>query len=149
MKMIQVLGTGCTKCVTLENNIKVALEKSGIQAQVEKVTDIAEIASYGIMGTPWLVVDGKVLSVGKVLEVDEIISLLEWWEVVSDNNKKEEKTSCCSSDTKNEASSCCSGKEEKTSCCSWSKKKDISWESKKGSFFSRILGTILPSQNKK
>lgn len=100
MKTIQVLGTGCTKCVTLENNIKVALEKSGIQANVEKVTDVAEIASFGIMGTPWFVVDGKVLSVWKVLEVDEIIALLEWWEVVSDNNKKEEKTSCCASGKK-------------------------------------------------
>lgn len=85
MKTIKVLGTWCPNCVRLENNVKLALEKSWIEAKVEKITDIAEIMSYNIMSTPWLVIDEKLVCYGKVAEVDEIISLINWWEI-----KKEE-----------------------------------------------------------
>jgi len=78
MKTIKILGTGCPSCIKLENNVKQVLEKSWIQANVEKVTDIPEIMSYGIMSTPALVIDEKVVSYGKVNDVDEIIKLLEW-----------------------------------------------------------------------
>jgi len=78
MKTIKILWTGCPSCIKLENNVKQALEKSWIQANVGKVTDIPEIMSYGIMSTPALVIDEKVVSYGKVNDVDEIIKLLEW-----------------------------------------------------------------------
>lgn len=90
MKTIKILGTGCVNCITLENNVKLALEKSGIEAKVEKITDIVEIMQYDIMSNPWLVIDEKVVSSGKVNSIDEIISLLNWWEVSWNN----EKSSC-------------------------------------------------------
>lgn len=80
MKTIKVLWTGCPNCIRLENNVKLALEKAGIEASIEKVTDIAEIMTYNIMSTPWLVIDEKLVSYWKVTEIDEIISLLNWEE---------------------------------------------------------------------
>jgi len=76
MKTIKILWTGCANCVRLENNVKQALEKVWMEAKVEKVTDIAEIMGYGVMWTPWLVIDEKVISSWKVNGIDEIIELL-------------------------------------------------------------------------
>ncbi len=76
MKTIKILGTGCPNCAKLEANVKVALEKTGIKANLEKVTNMADIMSYNIMSMPWIVIDEKVVSSGKVLEVEEIINLL-------------------------------------------------------------------------
>ena len=76
MKTIKILGTGCPNCVRLEANVKVALEKAWIEANVEKVTEIDKIMAYGVMWTPGLVIDEKVISSGKVNEIDEIISFL-------------------------------------------------------------------------
>ena len=75
---IKVLGTGCcsSKCATLTKNAEEAVKAMGINASVEEVTDIEKIISYGIMRTPALVVDEKVLSAGKVLTVEEISSIL-------------------------------------------------------------------------
>lgn len=74
---IKVLGTGCcSTCATLTKNAEEAVKAMGINASVEEVTDIEKIISYGIMRTPALVVDEKVLSVGKVLTVEEISSIL-------------------------------------------------------------------------
>lgn len=78
--LIKILGTGCPNCVRLDTNVKLALEKAWIEAQVEKVTDIADIMSYSIMWTPWLVIDGKVVWTGKNLDVDTIINLIKWEE---------------------------------------------------------------------
>lgn len=72
--IIKILGSGCKKCVTLGENAKAAA--AGKEAQIVKVTDFAEIAAYGVMSTPGLVVDEKVLSAGKVLTADEIGRLL-------------------------------------------------------------------------
>ncbi len=69
---IEILGTGCPKCKQLEANAREAVAKSGIEAIVEKVTDIDEIMEMGVMMTPALVIDGEVRSVGKVLTVDQI-----------------------------------------------------------------------------
>lgn len=74
--IIKVLGSGCPKCKKLEENVRKALEAKGITAQVEKVTDINKIMDYGVMMTPALVVDEKVVSVGKVLGPDKIIPFL-------------------------------------------------------------------------
>jgi small redox-active disulfide protein 2 len=74
--IIKILGSGCKKCLTLEENAKAAADAAGKQAEVIKVTDFAEIAGYGVMSTPALVVDDKVLSMGKVLTSAEIELLL-------------------------------------------------------------------------
>ena len=74
---IKVLGTGCcSKCAILTRNAEDAVKAMGINASVEEITDIEKIISYGIMRTPDLVVDEKVISVGQVLTVDEISSIL-------------------------------------------------------------------------
>lgn len=73
---IEVLGTGCAKCKTLEENAKQALAKIGGFHEIKKVEDIVEIMNYGVMSTPALVVDGIVKSSGKVLSVEEIIEFL-------------------------------------------------------------------------
>lgn len=74
---VKVLGSGCTKCNDLEANVKVALEQLGMDTTIEHVTDFTEIVAYGVMTTPALVVDGKVISYGKVLKVEEIVKLLQ------------------------------------------------------------------------
>ncbi len=73
---IEILGTGCTKCKELEAKAIQAVAQSGKFAQVEKVEDITKIMEYQVMSTPGLVIDGEVLSTGKVLSVDEIIDLI-------------------------------------------------------------------------
>lgn len=73
---IEVLGTGCTKCIALENTVKQAIAKSGRFVQLVKVDDIMEIMKYQVVSTPGLVIDGKVVSTGKVLSVDEVLALI-------------------------------------------------------------------------
>ena len=73
---IEILGTGCSKCKTLEENAKQALAKIGGFHEIKKVEDIIEIMNYSVMSTPALVVDGVVKSSGKVLSVEEIIKIL-------------------------------------------------------------------------
>jgi small redox-active disulfide protein 2 len=73
---IEILGTGCSKCKTLEEAAKQAVAQSGIFAQIEKVEDIMKIMEYGVMSTPALVIDGKVMSTGKVLSVHEIVEMI-------------------------------------------------------------------------
>lgn len=75
--IIKVLGSGCKSCVTLTENTKTALEEMDIEAEIVKVTDFKEIMAYGVMSTPTLVVNEKVISVGKVLKPREIIKVLE------------------------------------------------------------------------
>lgn len=73
---IKILGTGCPNCQRLEANTKQAIEELKINAQVVKITDIADIMSYGVMGTPALVVDEKVLVSGRIPDVEEIKIML-------------------------------------------------------------------------
>ncbi|MBW2017692.1 MAG: TM0996/MTH895 family glutaredoxin-like protein [Deltaproteobacteria bacterium] len=73
---IKVLGPGCPKCQATEKNVREAVKEAGVEANVEKVTDVLEIATYGVFGTPAVVVDGEVKSVGKIPGKDEIISWL-------------------------------------------------------------------------
>lgn len=73
---IQILGTGCPKCKQLEANAREAVAAKGVEAEIEKVTDIDQIMEMGVMMTPALVVDGEVRSVGKVLTVDQIAAQL-------------------------------------------------------------------------
>jgi small redox-active disulfide protein 2 len=74
--IIKILGSGCRKCVTLGENAKVAAAAAGKDAEIVKVTDIAQIAGYGVMSTPGLVIDEKLVSAGKVLSAEEIGRLL-------------------------------------------------------------------------
>lgn len=76
MKLIQVLGTGCAKCDKLKKNAEQAVAASGVEATVEKVTDINVITGFGVMMTPALAIDGEVKVVGKVPSPDEIAKLL-------------------------------------------------------------------------
>lgn len=74
--IIKVLGSGCSKCIALTDNVRQALSNTGKQADLVKVTDVAEIAAYGVMSTPALVIDEKLVSYGKILKADEIAALL-------------------------------------------------------------------------
>jgi len=76
MKLVQVLGPGCAKCEKLKKNVEEAVAQSGVQATVEKITDINVIVGFGVMTTPALAVDGEVKAVGKVLSPEEIKKLL-------------------------------------------------------------------------
>lgn len=73
---IEVLGTGCTKCTQLEAVVKQAVAKSGKFAQIVKVDDLMKIMEYQVISTPGLVIDGRVVSSGKVLSVDEVLALI-------------------------------------------------------------------------
>jgi small redox-active disulfide protein 2 len=76
MKKIQILGTGCAKCQNLAENTKQAADNLGLDYHLEKVTDLNQIMSFGIMTTPGLALDGKVLVAGKVPAVAELEKLL-------------------------------------------------------------------------
>jgi len=73
---VKVLGSGCAKCNALEASTKAALEQLGMDTTIDHVTDFAKIASYGVMSTPALVVDGKVVSYGKALKTEEVVTIL-------------------------------------------------------------------------
>ncbi len=74
---VKVLGSGCAKCNQLEAATKAALEQLGMDTTIDHVTDFSQIAAYGVMTTPALVVDGKVVSFGKVLKIEEVVRLLQ------------------------------------------------------------------------
>jgi len=74
--IIKILGSGCSKCKKLEENVNKAIIEKGVIASVEKVSDLKAIMSYGVMITPALVIDEKVVSAGKLLNPADIIKLL-------------------------------------------------------------------------
>ena len=74
---VKVLGSGCAKCNALEAAAKEALAELNMDTTIDHVTDFAQIAAYGVMSTPALVVDGKVVSYGRVLKKDEVIAILQ------------------------------------------------------------------------
>ncbi len=76
MKKIQIFGTGCPKCLKLMEQAEAAAKALGIEYKIEKVTDINQIISFGVMMTPALAVDGKVKVSGHVPSVDEIKKFL-------------------------------------------------------------------------
>ena len=69
---IKVLGPGCPKCQQTEKIVKEAVLETGVSTSVEKVTDIRKIAEYGVFGTPCVVVDGEVKSVGKIPSKEDV-----------------------------------------------------------------------------
>lgn len=74
---IKVLGSGCAKCNALEDAVRAALTELGVDTAIDHVTDFTQIAAYGVMTTPALVVDGKVVSYGKVLKKEEAKALIQ------------------------------------------------------------------------
>ncbi|NMA84900.1 MAG: thioredoxin family protein [Epulopiscium sp.] len=74
---IKILGSGCKNCKDLVENTKFALSQMGIQANIEKITDLSAITEYGVMSTPVLVINEKIVSYGKVLKPKEIIKIFE------------------------------------------------------------------------
>lgn len=79
---IEVLGTGCARCNTTEEIVKQAVRDAGIEAEVVKVKDIREIAKYGVMVTPAVVIGGELKSVGRIPDLEEV---LEWIKERSDH----------------------------------------------------------------
>lgn len=71
---VKVLGPGCPRCQQTEKNVREAVAESGVDAKIEKITNVLEIARYGVFGTPAVVVDGQVKCVGKIATKDEIKS---------------------------------------------------------------------------
>lgn len=74
--ILKVLGTGCAKCKKLEENTLKAIGDSGVSATVEKVTELKDIMAFGVMMTPALVIDEKVVASGKLLAVEDILKLI-------------------------------------------------------------------------
>lgn len=74
--IVKILGSGCSKCNALEKATVEAIKELGIDATVEHVTDFAEIAKYGVMQTPALVIDEKVISFGRVLSKNDVMKLI-------------------------------------------------------------------------
>ena len=73
---IKVLGGGCCKCENLLEAVKAAVAEKGIEAEIEYITDMTKIMEYGIMSTPALMVDNKVVSMGRVLKAKEVLKYL-------------------------------------------------------------------------
>lgn len=125
MTKIQILGSGCDKCRKLAANAKLAAERLNLPFEMEKIEDINQITAFGVMMTPALAVNGKVVSVGKVLTPEEISGLLSapscdcGGQCASTETKKSETSCCCGSSVETSAS-CCeneSAKKEATCCC--------------------------------
>ena len=74
--VIKILGSGCRNCVALKENTETALKEAGMEAEIVKVTDFKDIMAYGVMSTPALVINEKVVSFGKVLKPKEIAKIL-------------------------------------------------------------------------
>ena len=82
---IKVLGPGCPRCGQTEKNVREAVAESGVDATIDKVSNVMEIARYGVFGTPAVVVDGEVKSVGKIPTKEEI---KEWIAKDGDGNRE-------------------------------------------------------------
>jgi|LSQX01.1.fsa_nt_gb small redox-active disulfide protein 2 len=74
---IQILGTGCSKCNKLEKSVREAIASLSIDATIEKVTAVDKIVEMGVMITPALAIDGRVVSTGKVLTKEQVSTFLE------------------------------------------------------------------------
>jgi len=85
MKIIKVLGSGCRNCVNTADLVEKKARELGIEVKVEKVTDMGEIMGYGVMSTPGVVIDEKVVHAGSVPSADQIAGWL-----------REESGGCCS-----------------------------------------------------
>ncbi len=125
---IQILGSGCKKCNDLYANAQAAVQQNQLDCEIEKVSDIEKIVSMGVMVTPALAIDGKVVSSGSALSADEIARLV--------MPEKKESCCCCSGESADaEPSSCCGGSAEPSvpCCCAGTKNK----------FFKKVFAALL------
>ena len=76
MKKVQIFGTGCAKCQKLADNAQAAAQRLGVEIELEKVTDLGAIMQAGILTTPGLMIDGRLISSGKLLKPEEIAAHL-------------------------------------------------------------------------
>jgi small redox-active disulfide protein 2 len=106
MKIIKVLGTGCPNCLSAEKVVSTIVNELNIEAQIVKVTDIEEIMLYDVMRTPAIVIDGKVVTSGKIPSKEDLLPFL------VDNFAN---NACCSDEI--EGTSCCSDDEKASGCC--------------------------------
>jgi len=74
---VKILGPGCPKCEQTEKVVKEAIKEAGIEAKVEKVKDAVDIASYGVFGTPAVVIDGEVKCVGKIPKKEDVLKWIQ------------------------------------------------------------------------
>lgn len=77
MKKLQILGSGCPKCKKLAENVEAAAQAIGLEYELEKVTDVNEIISFGVAVTPALAIDGDVKFAGKLVGVEDLKTLLQ------------------------------------------------------------------------
>jgi small redox-active disulfide protein 2 len=74
---VEILGTGCKSCAALEKATATALERLGVDVPIDRVTDYGEIAAYGVMSTPALVIDGQVRTIGRVPSVWDLTEIID------------------------------------------------------------------------
>ncbi len=127
MTKIQILGSGCDKCRKLAANAKLAAEQLNLPFEMEKIEDINQITAFGVMMTPALAVNGKIVSSGKVLTPDEIAGFLVapscdcGSQCASPETKTMESSCGCGTPTESASSCCCKengSEKESGSCCS-------------------------------
>ncbi|MCY3413076.1 MAG: TM0996/MTH895 family glutaredoxin-like protein [Candidatus Heimdallarchaeota archaeon] len=77
MKQVEIFGKGCPNCERLAQNVMEASIQSGIKVNIDKITDVEQFAEHGVLKTPGLAIDGKLVSQGRVLPIGKIIELLQ------------------------------------------------------------------------
>lgn len=112
---VQVLGSGCDRCKKLAANMQEAAAKLGLPCEIEKVTDINEITAFGVMMTPALAIDGKVVSIGKVLSVEKAAELMTPGAACEEQPAAVESPCCCCGGAEAEAEA---EKAKQPACCS-------------------------------
>ena len=126
MTKIQILGSGCDKCKKLADNAKLAAERLNLPCEIEKIEEINQITAFGVMMTPALVVNGKVVSSGKVLTADEIAGFLTapacdcGGQCASSEAQATDSPCCCGTPAEAAAPCCCGdggAEKESASCC--------------------------------
>lgn len=126
MTKIQILGSGCDKCRKLAGNAKLAAERLNLPFEIEKIEDTNQITAFGVMMTPALAVNGKVVCSGKVLTPDEITGFLAapacdcCGQCTSPETKPAESSCCCGTPAESAAPCCCGGdsaEQKSASCC--------------------------------
>lgn len=126
---IQILGTGCDKCKKLAANADEAKKRLNLNCEIEKITDINKITEFGVMMTPALAIDGKVVNVGKVLSVDEICNIIKGDSCDCGGTcaitAKESKPESCGCNVDSAKSGCCGSASSSNSCCGGKFKKII------------------------
>ena len=115
MTKIQILGSGCDKCRKLAANAKLAAERIDLPCEIEKIEDINQITAFGVMMTPALAVNGKIVSSGKVSTPEEIVGFLSapacdcGGQCASPETKTTESSCCCGTPAESAAPCCCGG----------------------------------------